>query len=259
MSNSTGDKNYIDNLFKALSVPDALNTFADIDKHIKLLLDCSSEDFLSLNNHFKNYHKESKNIAQNASNIIQIITDSQLNKSFLDIKCFGNNFNELTKLFTQHVELLYVEIKKTSNKYEHLKLTFHNYRQNLASLKMLLANLNSDELPVDSRAFVHTKEIEIKKNVEKIKLLLIESDTLVEHFNIAANESFVLLSNIKKENYQHLQQLNDNIDFSFNLFSKKYNEASALFPALKELTEKNTTNIAKIITCCRINCPRCSL
>ena len=185
MSNSAGDKKYIDNLFKALSVPDALNTFADIDKQILSLLDCSSEDFLSLNNHFKNYHKESKTIAQNASNIIQIIIDSQLNSSFNNLKSFGNSFNQLTKLFTQHVELLDVEIKKTCNKYEHLKLTFHNYRQNLESLKMLLANLNVDDIPSENKDFVNTRKINIEKKIESIKQLLLDTDNLVGQFNSA--------------------------------------------------------------------------
>jgi hypothetical protein len=248
MSNSAGDKKYIDNLFKALSVHDALNIFAEIDKQILRLLDCSSEDFLSLNNHFKSYHKESKAIAQNASNIIQIIIDSQLNSSFNNLKSFGNSFNQLTKLFSQHVELLDVEIKKTCNKYEHLKLIFHNYRQNLASLKMLLANLNIDDLPSENKEFVITRKNNIEKKIESIKQLLFDTDSLVNQFNSNASESYVLLNNIKKENYQHLQKLNDNIEFSFNLFSKKYNEASDLFPALKELTEKNSSNIAKIIT-----------
>ena len=45
-----------------------------------------------------------------------------------------------------------------------------------------------------------------------------------------------------------MQKLSDNIEFSFSLFKKKYTEATDLFPALKELTDRNTANIAVIIT-----------
>ena len=82
MTEFTGDKNYIENLLRALPVDEAIVLFSKIDNRIVNLLQCSSEDFLSLNDHFKNYHKESKNLAKSASEIIQIITDSHVSNSF---------------------------------------------------------------------------------------------------------------------------------------------------------------------------------
>jgi len=248
MSENTGNKNNIENLLKALSVKEALNTFNEIDKSIVQLLECSTEDFLSLNDHFKNYHKESKNIAQNASNIIQIITNSDLNNSFTNLKKFKEGFDELTSHFSKHVEFLDLEIKKTTNKLENLKIAHNNYRQNLISLKMLLANLKIGEFSDKNKDYSLTKSNEIEDKTENIRILISATDNLIEQFVTIAMESYLLLSKIKKENYEQLQNLNDNIEISFTLFNKKYKEASGLFPKLKETTEKNTGNIAVIIT-----------
>ncbi len=248
MSNIPGDKNYIENLLKALTVSEAINTFSVIDQKIVQLLECSTDDFLSLNDHFKSYHKESKNIAQNASNIIKIITNSTISDSFANLKKFGDSYDELTKIFSHHVEFLDVEIKKTANKFENLKIFYNNYRQNLHSIKVLLANLNIDGSAPDEENYTKEKSSEIVDIIEKIKTLVNSSDNIIEQFVNISSESFLLLSNIKKENYEQLQKLNDNIEISFELFKKKYTEATALFPALKELTDKNAANIAVIIT-----------
>jgi DNA repair exonuclease SbcCD ATPase subunit len=245
MSDITGDKNYIENLLKALSVPEAIKIFSEIEKRIMQLLNCSSDDFLSLNDHFKSYHKESKNIANNASNIIQIITDNKINNSFADLKRFCDSFNTLTLLFSQHVEFIDVEIKKASNKFESLKIVQNNYKQNIVSLKVLLSSAKM-AVPNSKELLKRIEEAEL--SIEHIKKRLGTIDEFIEQFVTVAQESLVLLSNIKKENYQNLQKLNDNIEVSFSIFRKKYDEASQLFPELKEQTDKNAQNIAKIIT-----------
>ncbi len=248
MSDNTGNKDNVENLLKALSVKEALNTFNEIDKSIIQLLECSTEDFLSLNDHFKSYHKESKNIALNASNIIQIVTDSEINNSFINLKKFKESFDNLTNIFSKHVEYLDVEIKKTTNKLENLKIAHNNYRQNLISLKMLLANLKIGDISSEHKDYSLTKSDEIESKTENIKVLISATDNLIEQFITIAIESYLLLSNIKKENYEQLQKLNDNIEISFTLFNKKYKEASDMFPSLKEATDKNSANIAVIIT-----------
>lgn len=248
MDDLTEDNENIENLLKALSTNEAVKLFSDIDKKIIQLLNCSTEDFFSLNNHFKNYHKESKNIAVNASNIIQIITDSTINNSFNNLKKFGEHFTNLTEIFSKHIEFIDIEIKKTINKFEELKIAHNNYRQNFTSLKLLLANLNIDKLKEKSNDFSKTINNEIEGITETIKTLISETDLLIEQFIHSASESNLLLKNIKKENYNHIQKLNDNIEISFALFNKKYNEASAMYPSLKDMTDKSATNISVIIT-----------
>lgn len=69
-----------------------------------------------------------------------------------------------------------------------------------------------------------------------------------DRFVEKATESYLFLTNIKRENYDHLLRLNDNVEVSFELFNKKYLEASMFFNSLKEQTDKSSTNIASIIT-----------
>lgn len=236
MNDFSSDKNYIENLLKALSVPEAIASFTEIDERILELLKCSTEDFLSLNDHFKSYHKESKNIAQNASDIIQIITDSTLSGSFKDLKNFGESFDQLTSLFSNHIETLDVELRKANNKIESLKIVNSNFKQNIVSIKVLMTNFKKDN------------NNDIDFNIEEVKSLISSTDVLNDQFVQIALETYKLLGEVKLENYSQLQKLNDNISTGFTLFQKKYTEASNLFPSLKELTDKNASNIAKIIT-----------
>lgn len=242
MTDNTGDKKYLETLLNALSVDEAMQAFNIIDNEILQLLQSSSEDFLSLNDHFKTYHKESKHISQNASKLIEIITDDKTTSSFDKLKNFKDGFIKLTKVFSEHVEYLDVEIQKTTNKIENLKIGHSNYKQNLLSLKILLANLKIDNISDNN------KSNEIEQKTENIKALILTSDTLVEQFVSIALESYLLLNKIKKENYDQVQKLNDNIEIGVELFQKKYNEASQLYPSFKELTEKNSVNLATIIT-----------
>jgi hypothetical protein len=244
MSDLLGDKNYIDKLINAISVEEAINSFKLIDEKIVDLLKSSSDDFLSLNDHFKNYHKESKNIAQNAANIIQTITDPQINKSFASLKKIAEKFNSISLTFTSRVEILDVELKKAINKIESIKIKHLNFKQNLVSIKVLLANSCNKELSDSIQPMLHQIDIE----VEEIKSLLISADTWTDRFIEKATESYLFLTNIKKENYDHLLRLNDNVEVSFSLFNKKYQEASLFFNSLKEQTDKNSANIASIIT-----------
>jgi hypothetical protein len=244
MSDLFGDRNYIDKLLNAISVEDAISSFSLIDEKVIDLLKCSSDDFLSLNDHFKNYHKESKNIAQNASNIIQTITDPKINDSFSTLKSIAKNFNNLSNNFTNRVEILDVELKKAINNIENIKSKHNNYRQNISSIKVLLAN------PPDSGSKPNIQKIasDIEKEATKIKDLLSSADKLADMFIEKATESYLFLSNIKKENYDNLSKLNDNLDVSFSLFNKKYKEASLFYKSLKEQTDKNSENIDSIIT-----------
>jgi hypothetical protein len=244
MSDLLGDKNYIDKLINAITVEDAINSFTLIDEKIFNLIKCSADDFLSLNDHFKNYHKESKNIAQNAANIVQTITNTQINKSFTDLKAIAENFNSISNIFTNRVEILDVELKKAINKLESIKIKHHNFKQNALSIKVLLANTCDRGLSPSKQSNVN----EISEEVEQIKNLLNTADSLADRFVEKATESYLFLSSIKKENYDHLLRLNDNVEISFSLFNKKYQEASNFFGSLKELTDKNSSNIASIIT-----------
>lgn len=163
MSDLLGDKNYIDKLINAISVEEAIGSFTLIDEKIVDLLQSSSEDFLALNDHFKTYHKESKNIAQNAANIIQTITDPQLNTSFSNLKKIAENFNSISVTFSDRVEILDVELKKAINKIEYIKIKHLNLKQNLISLKIFLANSCNNEFQADKQSIINQIDIEVEE------------------------------------------------------------------------------------------------
>lgn len=242
MSETNNEKNYIDNLLRALSVNDAIRSFTETDNYIIELLRCSSDDFLSLNDHFKNYHKESKTISQNASSIIDILTDQKTNASFSNLKSFGKGFDQLTNVFSKHLNLLDFEIKKTTNKIENLRIAHNNYKQNLYSIRIIIAGSNNwDKIsPQDLSS--------IQQKVENIKKQFGASENSIQDYISYATEICLFLTNLKKQNYVQVQKLSEKIDSSLLIFERKYKEAAEAYPSLKTLTEKNTANIASIIT-----------
>ncbi len=232
------DLNNLDIILNSIKVEEAINSFTIIDELIVQILDCSSNDFLSLNNHFKNYYNESKNIANNASRIIQTITDEKLNNSFGQLKEVIDNFSKLSNLFTSKVDEFDVEIRKTINKIENLNILHHNLVQNIVSIKLL-----NTKSAIDPNNYRH-----IEEQGDRIKLKLQDVEKLINLFIEKATEINLFLSLIKQDNYNQLQRLNDNIEISFELFKRKHHEANEMFVKLKEQTDKNATYVANIIT-----------
>ena len=233
-----------EDILNAMSVEEAISSFSMIDEYIVKLLECSAEDFLSLNNHFKSYYKDSKKIAENATNILMAITDESLSSSFNNLKDIARDFARVSDIFTTNVENFDIGLKKTIHKIESIKIQNQNLWQNILSLKLLIANtFNNKYIEENTESFNI-----IDNEIEKIKNVFVELNSNIDNYINKTTEGYLFLTTIKQENYSHLQRLNDKIDVSFELYNKKNKEASHLYTALKEQTDRNAVNIASIIT-----------
>ena len=237
------DKNYIETLLNAITIDEAIASFSLIDEKIIDLLQCSSDDFLTLNDHFKVYHKESKNLSGNANDIIEALTDRDLIRSFSELKNIADNFNQISNAFASNIENFDIELKKIKNKVESIIILQQSYKQNILSVNLLLANVDKSESlnigPIDKK---------IADLSGHIKEEFSQTEKLIKEFASSASEGNVFLDKIKKETYSTLLILNDQIDSSLKLFNKKNEEASHLIDFFKELNEKNSGKIANIIT-----------
>ncbi len=220
-------------ILNAITVEEAISTFKQIEIWIGEILHSSEEDFLTLNKQFKTYHKESKNISDNVLYIIQSLTDHKLNQNFQTLNNIVKGFGLLTSEFTNRVENYEIELKKTLNKLENLKIIFQNIRQVLVSIPLLLINTKIKQEEFDFNA---------------VKDILQKADELLQEYISNAQDNLNLLSDIKKDNYAKLQRLNDNIEIGFELFQRKNKEANAFSLELKEKAESNSSYISNIIT-----------
>lgn len=224
-------------ILNAITVEEAIATFKRIEGWIAEILDTSSEDFLSLNNQFKVYHRESKKISDNALHIIESLTDQQLTTTFQQLKWIVEGFYQLSEQFTSQIETYEIDLKRSIHKIEHLRINYQNFRQVVISSPLLLVQENANASVPDSQQHIH-----------QIKNMLNETEALLNDFVAKAQENTLFLSDIKKDNYNHLQRLNDNIEIGFELFYRKHQEANELSSSLKEQAENNAAYVSAIIT-----------
>ncbi|MEJ5264752.1 MAG: hypothetical protein WHT29_05505 [Bacteroidales bacterium] len=235
-----GKENTINNaevILNAITVEEAIATFKKIEKWIMEILQTSGEDFLALNNQFKTYHRESKNISENVLHIIQVLTDHQLTTTFKQLKSIVEGFYHLSEQFTTQIEAFEIDLKKSIHKTENLRIAYQNFKQVVISSPLLIVAEEKKSVP----------ELPYPP-IEKIKELLHEAEILLNEFVTKAQENTLFLTDIKKDNYNHLQRLNDNIEIGFELFYRKHQEANQFSAALKEQAENNATYVSSIIT-----------
>jgi len=79
--------NTAETILNAITVDEAIGIFRRTESWIIEILQTSTEDFLALNNQFKVYHRESKNISENVLRIIDSLTDRQLTTTFDQVNC----------------------------------------------------------------------------------------------------------------------------------------------------------------------------
>jgi hypothetical protein len=233
------DLSNLEAILKSISVEEAIASFKKIDKWIIEILECSSNDFLSLNNQFKIYHRESKEIAENASKIINSLFDSQLISSFEKLKAIVEKFYFLSEKFTSHVDQYDINLKKSLHKIEHIKIGYSNFRQSLVSLSLAIYRNYGTQYYADKVQAM---------DKEKMINFFNQADGLLNDFIIKVEKILKFLSEVKKENYSHLQILSDNIEICFELFSRKHEEANQLYSSLKEQSDTNASYVSNIIT-----------
>jgi len=230
--------NTAETILNAITVDEAIGIFRRTENWIIEILQTSTEDFLALNNQFKVYHRESKNISENVLRIIDSLTDRQLTTTFDQLRSIVEGFYQLSEQFTSQIETYEVELKKSFHKIENLRISYQNFRQVVISSPLLLINEDRrNSLPETAQ-----------KSIEQIKRILSEIESLLNDFIEKAQENTLFLSDIKKDNYYHLQRLNDNIEIGFELFYRKHKEANQFSAALKEQAESNASYVSNIIT-----------
>lgn len=224
--------------------------FTQIDTKIIELLQCSSDDFLGLNADFKELYRSSSAISKSATDIFEILSDSDTRKMMTDLE-------ELYKLLrTQHSPILATANKGINVSKEMLEMSadlhlqVKNLNQNLLTLKFLLANLKITGTDSLEQASPAIDEItgNYNKHINQQKLREYHNDKNLEKLQEFINNSIV---KIEKYNNQLNQQVNlilDQVHTAIVLFADKQQEVTRRLPSLKTITDQISESIANIIT-----------
>jgi ABC-type transporter Mla subunit MlaD len=237
-------------LVNAYSIQEITAIFSEIDQKIQSLHSCSNEDFLTLNAYFKKYYADSKTISANASNLFAILTTEETRTTFFyQLEKFQRSLQDLLNIYEQHQTNIVQSLDNTIQEMELMFVTANNLKQDLMTLKLLVANLKLDIIiSADPTNRMARKTNDFNELIIQTKSFFIEFYKNSNQFKELIKNLSSQISQQSERNQQNINELLNEIYYSSNLLDQKYDEASQNIPKLTESTRNTSDSIAKIIT-----------
>lgn len=246
---SQPESNNLNEFLKKFPRQEIIETLNTIDQKIGSLHTISSKDFLFFNKLLKDYYKHIKEIADNNTSI------STFFKKEL------NNFAEQLNQKNQNQQKNIAQIKETGKQIEDiLTLTFsqldliivpfNNYKQNLITLKYLLANLKLHftyiNLPnkTELQSSVNTLSQSIDTIQQKFEVVSSGSDSLNNQFIDLKDNLCITKTQGNKETSEQLRKLS--IQVKKILFDEFWSDN--FIGELNRSTQNCFANMGEIIT-----------
>jgi hypothetical protein len=219
-----------------------LNTFLSIDKKIIALHNCSSDDFLSLNKTLKQNHEKATCITDHIHHAFDKMgTDGNLKHLQLIKISFGELRNDVVT-FEQEITDSLEMLDKMQANFSLMFVPINNFKQNLTSLKLLLANIKLTNNLYDRslKSFSETESVRIEGVLYKVK----ESCPVFE-------ENIYVIQKHIKSLCQELTQLKDLISNDLlNQLESLQNDFDNLEKHTQETLSRKST-VEKISLNCR--------
>ncbi len=223
------------------------NLFNDIDNKIIALMECSSEDFLSLNKRFKEFHADSKSLDELTQKLFNQIK-SENNKPILESleKVHEALFNHKVKNGEGYNHLANY-LQSLSESLRNLQIPLKNYKQNLSAFNLIEANFSIKNIMENSdhnKAQIQVVH-ELIKNL-KYKHLKLEQGILSLQQK-SAKIKHALSSNVDADEKQTSRSLHK-IYNSIVLFKEKHKQAIQYTSEVNATTKQTTESAAHIVT-----------
>lgn len=250
MNDNLNDKSFISALLRVYSIQEITAIFSEIDDKILSLHACSSEDFLTLNAYFKKYYADSKTISQNAANLFEIITNKDNQSRFYqDLKIFQETLHQLMTDYEKMISQVIQSIQLMTQEMDQMFITGNNLKQDLMTLKLLVANLKLDvTISTAQDSNIARKTNDFNELIIQTKSFFVEFYKNSTLFKESMKSLNAQLSQQRDRNIQHIHEILSEINYSSNLYEKRNAEAVQLVPKLTENTQNTSNSIAKIIT-----------
>lgn len=249
MDNKKNDlKISIDSLLNSYSVKDITNLFGKIDEKFISLHERSAEDFLKLNDSFKNIYKASDEIATSVQNLLNEFNNHKNGNFYQILSVIYDKLKAQREIIDYKVIVILAQLEKLVNQIRHAFFPIKNYNQNLIGLKYLLANLQvsftykTKELNnTDSNYAFINKQIDIiKSSSENISITLNDFVRKVKQTQKEL-ESLTNLGEINLDDF--LNDLKSNI----SVIERKSIEIDKNTPLIKDQIAKLQNSNSEII------------
>ncbi len=237
-------------LFNDLSIKEISSIFSNIDEQIIDLHKCSSDDFLGLSTDFKKFYNHSKGISDNANEIFRLLSEESNRKLFADLQVLYKDLNKIQSQSRQNLKSTNISLKHIKSLLEQLYIPIKNLKQNLSTLKFLIASVNLGDFNLNPHDKTNWDNIIISNS----KILDVYSEDSLECEKLI----FALESDISKildgleffcqSNTNAFENLLNNVHYAIIFFAEKHEEVKLQIPELTLKTENNAKNISDIIT-----------
>lgn len=237
-------------LFNDISIREISSIFIKIDEQIIDLHKCSSDDFLGLSTDFKKYYNYSKGISDKAKEIFKLLSEESNRNLFIELQTLYKDLNKIQSQSRQTLSTTNTNLSLIKSLLEQLFIPIKNLKQNLSTLKFLIANINLSDLDLTDQDKADWDSI-ISGNTNLLNEYS-ESCLLSEKliFALEAGISKVLsgLETFCHSNSNDFESLLNNIHYTIIFFAEKHEEVKLQIPELTSKTENNSQNISDIIT-----------
>jgi hypothetical protein len=250
MSDNLTDKKQGSFPLNVYSIQEITTIFSDIDQKIIELHECSSEDFLTLNAYFKKYYSDSKTISSNATGLFNLITNEERYKQFFkELKDFQVELQSLLSFYEDFIAQITNSMAQTILEMNQMFVTANNLKQDLMSLKLLVANLKLDvTISLSSDSKIGTKINDFNDLIIQTKSFFVEFYKRSNLFKESVKQLAEQLGLQRDRNFQHINDIIIEINFSSTLLDQTFHQAVELIPQLSESTKNTSESLAKIIT-----------
>lgn len=231
-------------------IENIIRIFSDIDEKIMALHQCSSDDFLSLNEHLKNNYQKAKMVSENTEAVIELISEQGNDKFLREIDEIIEELKSIKSELDQSQDAAYVMVQRLAANLGLLFVPIKNFRQNLMSLKLLLANLKLSNTYFSGAAKGFTdEELELlTRKIEKIK----ESCPVIEENIFNLREHLLNMSDSQKTLLdRQIQQACKECEMftsDIKVLGTHHQENLILGPKMQEITKKCFQSVGSIIT-----------
>jgi transposase-like protein len=217
--------------------------FTQIENKIANLISVTSKDFLKLNDKFKLYYNDIKEISNQSSVSFEEITSENQSKYIESLNDNSKRYHDILESVEYQIEKCFSILKNINKNFNVINLNILNYKQNLKTLKFLITNLKLVSVTSESQ-----------QSFDTINKLINSITTIYPCFD----ENFKVSNKMYQNSLKTIESLKEKIDTSKRLLThfsnailnaeNKFNEALRILPQLNENSNKCSIGLESIIT-----------
>lgn len=221
--------------------------FSEIENQISTLQRFSTNDFGSFNEKLKQFNETVKKINNNSIAVLNVLDSDSTSDYFTQLNFLHYKINFYVELFEEKIKEQIDKIEVNLKLLNTLQLPLKNYKQNLITLKYLIANIKLNLLYEKNDTNIYDDLIQIESAVKEVIVLLPEFDDGLE--KIKTN---IFLTLLAFKQYRDRSILNSSIimhqtNFCLDLLNAKHSTIVHQVVELREKTKSCSDNVSKII------------